>query len=199
MDTLHHADTDLEIHRLVVGPVDNNVFVLRCRATGEAVLIDAANEHDKLLALARRLGVRRVLETHGHWDHIQAIPEMRDAGYSVGVTAEDAADLPAYDEVIEHDTVIEVGRLRLRTIHKVPRGRLRDDHRVDRATAVRVPRCRHHRDARARHRHDHRRRAARPRRMGRPRLVTIVRATPPRLDPSPLARQSMLSGAHMHR
>ena len=117
MDTLHHADTDLEIHRLVVGPVDNNVFVLRCRATGEAVLIDAANEHDKLLALARRLGVRRVLETHGHWDHIQAIPEMRDAGYSVGVTAEDAADLPAYDEVIEHDTVIEVGRLRLRTIH----------------------------------------------------------------------------------
>lgn len=116
-DTLHHADTDLEIHKLVVGPMDNNVFVLRCRHTGESVLIDAANEHEKLLELARLLGVRRVLETHGHWDHIQAVPELRDAGYSVGVTAEDAAMLDSYDEIVEDDTVIDVGRLRLRTIH----------------------------------------------------------------------------------
>ena len=114
--TLHHSDTDLEIHKLVVGPVDNNVFVLRCRHTGDAVLIDAANEHEQLLALSRSLGVRRIIETHGHWDHIQAIPEMRDAGYSVGVTAADAAMLDAYDEIIDHDVVIEVGDLRLRTI-----------------------------------------------------------------------------------
>ena len=39
--TLHHADTDLEIHKVVVGPMDNNVFVLKCRHTGDAVLIDA--------------------------------------------------------------------------------------------------------------------------------------------------------------
>ena len=115
--TLHHSDTDLEIHKVVVGPFENNVFVLRCRHTGEAVLIDAANAHELLLALARSLTVGRVLETHGHWDHIQAIPEMRDAGYSVGVTAEDAAMLPSYDEIVEHDVVIPVGDLRLRTIH----------------------------------------------------------------------------------
>jgi glyoxylase-like metal-dependent hydrolase (beta-lactamase superfamily II) len=115
--TLHHADTDLEIHKVVVGPMDNNVFVLRCRQTGDAVLLDAANEHERLLELARGLGVRRVLETHGHWDHIQAVPELRDAGYSVGVTAQDAAMLDSYDEILEHDSVIEVGRLRLRTIH----------------------------------------------------------------------------------
>ncbi len=115
--TLHHADTDLEIHKVVVGPFENNVFVLRCRHTGEAVLLDAANEHERLLYLARGLNVGRILETHGHWDHIQAIPEMRDAGYSVGVTAADAAMLPSYDEILEHDTVIEVGDLRLRTIH----------------------------------------------------------------------------------
>jgi glyoxylase-like metal-dependent hydrolase (beta-lactamase superfamily II) len=117
VDTLHHADTDLEIHKLVVGPVDNNVFVLRCRHTGDAVLIDAANEHDRLLELASGLGVRRVIETHGHWDHIQAVPELRDAGYSVGVTAQDAAMLDSYDEILEDDSVIPVGRLRLRTIH----------------------------------------------------------------------------------
>ena len=114
--TLHHADADLEVHKLVVGPLDNNVFVLRCKHTGDSVLIDAANEHEQLLELAQRLGVRRVLETHGHWDHIQAVPQMRDAGYSVGVTAADAAMLDSYDEIIEDDAVIAIGRLRLRTI-----------------------------------------------------------------------------------
>ena len=114
--TLHVSDTDMEIHKVVVGPMDNNVFVLRCRHRGDAVLIDAANEHDVLLDLASSLGVRRVIETHGHWDHIQAIPGMRDAGYSVGVTADDAGMLPSYDELIGDDEVIEVGDLRLRTV-----------------------------------------------------------------------------------
>ena len=115
--TLHHADTGFEIHKLVVGPVDNNVFVLSCTETGESLLIDAANEHEKLLELAKLLNVRRVVETHGHWDHIAAIPEMRDAGYSIGVTAEDASMLDSYDEILEDDTMIEIGNLRLRTIH----------------------------------------------------------------------------------
>jgi len=57
-----------------------------------------------------------VLETHGHWDHIQAVPAIRDAGYEVGVTAADAAMLDSYDYIIDDDSVIQVGRLRLHTI-----------------------------------------------------------------------------------
>ena len=114
--TLHWSDERAEVHKVVVGPMDNNVFVLRCKETGDAVLLDAANEHERLLDLCRTLGVRTVLETHGHWDHIQAVPAVRDAGYEVGVTAEDAEMLDAYDFVIEPDSVIAVGRLRLRTI-----------------------------------------------------------------------------------
>lgn len=116
-DTLIWDATGVEIHQVVVGPVDNNVIVLRCTETGDALLIDAANEHERLLELCQRLNVQRVIETHGHWDHIQAVPAVRDAGYSVGVTAEDAGMLPAYDEIIEDESVIEVGRLRLHTIH----------------------------------------------------------------------------------
>ena len=116
MGTLHWEDGQAEVHKLVVGPFENNVFVLRDKATGEAVLLDAANEHERLLDLCKALGVRRVLETHGHWDHIQAVPEIRDAGYKVGVTAGDAGMLPSYDDLLEDDDVIEVGRLRLRTI-----------------------------------------------------------------------------------
>ena len=115
-DTLYWADGQAEIHRIVVGPMDNNVFVVLCTETGDAALLDAANEHERLLELCQRLDVRTVLETHGHWDHIQAIPQVRDAGYEVGITAADADMLPSYDFVLEHDTVIPVGRLRLRTI-----------------------------------------------------------------------------------
>ena len=111
-----YQDTQLEITEVVVGPMDNNVYIARCRSTGEAVLLDAANEHERLLDLCRQLNVSRVLETHGHWDHIQAVPAVRDAGYEVGITAADAAMLPSYDFVLDDDVVIEVGRLRLKTI-----------------------------------------------------------------------------------
>ena len=115
----HYEDSQVEITKLVVGPVDNNVFVVRCRRTGDAVMLDAANEHEKLLELCRRLNVRTVLETHGHWDHIQAVPAVRDAGYEVGVTAEDAGMLAeaGYDFLLEDDSVVRVGDLRLHTIH----------------------------------------------------------------------------------
>lgn len=114
--TLLLAETGYEVHAVVVGPMDNNVFVIRCTETGAGVLIDAANEHERLLDLCRALGVSRVLETHGHWDHIQAVPAVRDAGYDVAVTAADSDMLPSYDSILEDDDVIEVGRLRLRTI-----------------------------------------------------------------------------------
>lgn len=119
MRMLHHADSRLEIHKVVVGPYENNVFVLRCKETGEAVLLDAANEHEQLLELATDLGVRRILETHGHWDHIQAVPAMREAGYEVAVTALDAPRLKevGYDVFLDDAEVIEVGRLRLHAVH----------------------------------------------------------------------------------
>ncbi len=113
---LHWSGAGAEVHSLVVGPIDNNVFIVQCTRTGEAVLLDAANEHDQLLGLCRDLGVRRVLQTHGHWDHIQAVPALRDAGYDVAVAAADATRLPSYDSLLEDDSVIEVGDLRLRTI-----------------------------------------------------------------------------------
>jgi glyoxylase-like metal-dependent hydrolase (beta-lactamase superfamily II) len=117
--TLHWSNADLEVHKVVVGPVDNNVFVIRCRATGDGLLIDAANEHEQLLELCTTLGVRKVLETHGHWDHIQAVPALREAGYEVAVAGADAPmlDEVGYDLLIDDTEVIEVGRLRLHAIH----------------------------------------------------------------------------------
>lgn len=113
----HYETADVRIEKVVVGPFENNVFVVRAKGTGEAVIIDAANEHDLLLEVSKATGVRRVLTTHGHWDHIQAVTALRDAGIDVGVATEDAAMLPSYDFILPDDDVIAVGDLRLRTIH----------------------------------------------------------------------------------
>ena len=114
---IHYSDDQVEITKIVVGPMVNNVFVVRCVETGEAVLVDAADEPEILVALASQLNVGDVLTTHGHGDHIQAVPAMREAGHRVGVGPADAAMLPAHDFEIADDDVIEVGRLRLRAVH----------------------------------------------------------------------------------
>ncbi|MFO7590254.1 MAG: MBL fold metallo-hydrolase [Acidimicrobiia bacterium] len=113
----HFEDTAVRVDKLVVGPFENNVFVVRCKATGDAVLIDAANEHELLLEVSRATGVRRVLTTHGHWDHIQAVTALRDAGIEVGIAAADAEMLPSYDFVIPGDEIYEIGELRMRSVH----------------------------------------------------------------------------------
>jgi len=113
----HFEDARVRVDKLIVGPFENNVYIVRCKRTGDAVLIDAANEHDLLLEVCRETGVRRVLTTHGHWDHIQAVEAVRNAGIDVGIAEADAKMLPAYDFVIHDDEVYEVGDLRLRSIH----------------------------------------------------------------------------------
>ena len=39
----------LTITKVSVGPMDNNAYLLRCRPTGQPLLIDAANDADRLL------------------------------------------------------------------------------------------------------------------------------------------------------
>jgi glyoxylase-like metal-dependent hydrolase (beta-lactamase superfamily II) len=113
----HYADEQVEITKVVVGPMVNNVFVVRCAKTGEAVLVDAADEPEVLLDLCRRLNVGDVLTTHGHGDHVQAVPAVRAAGHRVGVAPADAHMLPGHDFEIVDDSLIEVGRLRLHALH----------------------------------------------------------------------------------
>jgi len=113
----HYETADVRIDKIVVGPYENNVFVVRDKGSGEALIVDAANEHELLLEVSRATGVRRVLTTHGHWDHIQAVTALRDAGIEIGVAEADATMLPSYDFTIPDDDVVELGSLRLRTIH----------------------------------------------------------------------------------
>ena len=75
------ADTreagDLVITKVAVGPMSNNAYLLRCAITGEQALIDAADEPDTLLELVGDAGLARVVTTHRHPDHWQALADRR--------------------------------------------------------------------------------------------------------------------------
>ncbi len=110
----------LTIAKLAVGPMSNNAYLLRCTQTDEGLLIDAANEADRLRELVGFEGepVSAILTTHRHADHWQALAETVDfAGAAVYAGTADADELPvAVDERLEHGDEITVGDVSLSII-----------------------------------------------------------------------------------
>ncbi|MGW4704361.1 MBL fold metallo-hydrolase [Streptomyces sp. NPDC004285] len=110
-----HELTDLMISKVAVGPMDNNAYLLRCRATGEQLLIDAANEAGTLLTLIGDDGIAAVVTTHRHGDHWQALEEVVAAtGARTYAGAFDAEGIPVPTDVpVEDGDTIRVGRVEL--------------------------------------------------------------------------------------
>jgi glyoxylase-like metal-dependent hydrolase (beta-lactamase superfamily II) len=110
----------LTIVKLAVGPMSNNAYLLRCTATDEGLLIDAANEGGRLRELVRFEGppVAAILTTHQHADHWQALAELAiDADAAVYASDEDADGLPvAVDERLHHGDTLTVGDATLQII-----------------------------------------------------------------------------------
>jgi len=67
------------ISRVVVGPLDNNVYLIKDSGSGEALLVDAADEPEVVMNLVADTPIIGVFTTHGHGDHHQAVPAVTDA------------------------------------------------------------------------------------------------------------------------
>jgi glyoxylase-like metal-dependent hydrolase (beta-lactamase superfamily II) len=110
----------LTISKLSVGPMDNNAYLLRCTATGEQLLVDAANEADRLLSLVGSAGLSTVVTTHQHGDHWQALSAVVDAtGARSLAHPDDAPGIPEVDQTVVDGDVIRVGSCELEVIHLV--------------------------------------------------------------------------------
>jgi glyoxylase-like metal-dependent hydrolase (beta-lactamase superfamily II) len=109
----------LTITKLAVSEMSNNAYLLRCTATGEGLLIDAAAEPDKLRELIGDAGVRTVVTTHGHWDHHRALPQIVEATRAETVAhPADAGDLPVpVTRTVEHGDTVRVGDQTLEVVH----------------------------------------------------------------------------------
>ena len=113
----------LTLRKLSVGPMDNNSYLLTCRATGAQMLIDAAADPEALRALIQdgspegRLDV--LLTTHSHHDHVGALAEIAEATGAVTVAgAEDVEAIPArIDRPLAHGDVLEIGEETVEIIH----------------------------------------------------------------------------------
>ncbi|MFD7165542.1 MBL fold metallo-hydrolase [Streptomyces violascens] len=116
-----HELTDLMISKVEVGSMSNNAYLLRCRATGEQLLIDAAADPATLLTLIGDDGIASVVTTHRHGDHWQALAEVVAAtGARTYAGRYDAEGIPVPTDVpVEDGDTIKVGRVELTARHLV--------------------------------------------------------------------------------
>jgi glyoxylase-like metal-dependent hydrolase (beta-lactamase superfamily II) len=113
----------LSITKVSVGPMDNNAYLLVCRTSNEALLIDAANESDRLADLVgsgdSRPELRHLVTTHQHWDHWQALGAVAGMFQTRQIAHPlDAPELPIpMDELVEQGDTVRFGEIELEVIH----------------------------------------------------------------------------------
>ena len=111
----------LTIRKASVGPQDNNAYLLTCRRTGLQLLVDAADDADRLAALVGEgsgdLAV--IVTTHQHWDHHRALAAMvKGTGARTAAGSADADALPVPPgQLLEHGDEVTFGEVRLEVVH----------------------------------------------------------------------------------
>jgi hydroxyacylglutathione hydrolase len=88
------------IGRVSVGPLETNAYVIGCTRTRSALLVDPGDQSDVLLRHLAPWTVTAIVLTHAHWDHVQAVNQLRTA-LDVPVLAH-PAELPVWQAELQH-------------------------------------------------------------------------------------------------
>jgi len=117
---------EITIRSISVSDMDNNVYLLTAKTSGQQVLIDAADDAPAIQALLEQAradspaATRLVYlaTTHSHWDHVRALPEI--AAATGATTAAGSEDVPAIevptDVALEHGDTLGVDGFSLEVI-----------------------------------------------------------------------------------
>ncbi len=124
------------VRTLALGPVQTNCYLVGTEAAPEAVVIDPGWDAASILAEARSAELRltAILLTHGHFDHIGAVTDLREALQVPVVAHAREADLlkakggaelfgfkirevPPPDQLVTHGETIEFGALKFEVRH----------------------------------------------------------------------------------
>jgi glyoxylase-like metal-dependent hydrolase (beta-lactamase superfamily II) len=109
----------LTVTKIAVGPMDNNAYLLRDASTGQAILIDAANEAGRLIELIGDTPVGAIVTTHRHADHWQALADVqKHTGAEVLAHPADADGLPVpVSRAVAHGEVLTFGDAAVSFVH----------------------------------------------------------------------------------
>ena len=109
----------LTVTKIAVGPMDNNAYLLRDASTGQAILIDAANEAGRLIELIGDTPVGTIVTTHRHADHWQALADVQKyTGAEVVAHPADADGLPVpVSRAVAHGEVLTFGDATVSFVH----------------------------------------------------------------------------------
>jgi glyoxylase-like metal-dependent hydrolase (beta-lactamase superfamily II) len=127
MDSLLYDLPALTIRGISVSGMDNNVYLLTAKASGEQVLIDAADDLPAIQQLLQDAAadtsaapkLALIATTHQHWDHVRALKELAAAtGAPTAAGKDDADALPiAVDRRLEHGDAVAVDGFELTAVH----------------------------------------------------------------------------------
>ena len=119
------------VRRITVSEMSNNVYLLTAKKSGVQVLIDAADQPDTVEAMLAAAtedtpcspGLRAVLTTHQHWDHVRALPQLaRTEGVELAAGTEDAEAIESAQSVtihrrLQHGETVQYNGISLEVIH----------------------------------------------------------------------------------
>lgn len=124
------------IDRVVVGPLQTNCYIVMCPETKEAVIIDPGDEASRIAAVVNyhKAQVKALLVTHGHFDHLMAVGELKERlnapfwlpqlDWDIAKHASQqatffgfvASPVPEPDESVEDGQEIPVGSLKIKVL-----------------------------------------------------------------------------------
>lgn len=114
-----HESDSTRVTKLAVGDYDNNAYVVACLTTNQAVIVDAAAETDRILEACGDHEVLAIYTTHGHWDHLQVLDEVKSRLGVPWYLHQDDIEIAGRrpDELLADDDELVVGDLALHVRH----------------------------------------------------------------------------------
>ncbi len=125
------------LEMLTVGPFQENCYVIGDEASGAGAIVDPGDEAARIALAVEQtdLEIGQILVTHAHIDHVGAVAALADE-YACPVLMHAEAEpmlaqlptqammmglrfgkVPTVDRYVEDEEVLEIGDLRLRSLH----------------------------------------------------------------------------------